>query len=167
MSEYRVLASPEAGSPVESAKRCCRCKQVKPLTSYYRFHLAKDGRVGRCKACWNLPVETPEASEQMVSALREKGVMRERQWGENPGEVESPHWRLIGLCQFSDGDWFTIGSKQLSGQRKDKQKELAICQACPVQSECLDFGLGQPFGIWGGLLPRERAAERRRRREST
>lgn len=32
----------------------------------------------------------------------------------------------------------------------------AICGGCPVSVECLDYGLKEPFGVWGGMTPRER-----------
>lgn len=34
----------------------------------------------------------------------------------------------------------------------------AICRACPVRAECLDWALAtrEPFGIWGGLNEEER-----------
>lgn len=33
-----------------------------------------------------------------------------------------------------------------------------VCQACPVQADCLDYAvrIGQRHGIWGGLSERER-----------
>lgn len=34
----------------------------------------------------------------------------------------------------------------------------AICAGCPVRAECLHAGLGEEFGIWGGLTPSERGA---------
>ena len=40
---------------------------------------------------------------------------------------------------------------------------LAICAACPVRRQCLDFALNNPlgqYGIWGGTT----AYERRRMR---
>lgn len=36
------------------------------------------------------------------------------------------------------------------------QQAKAICHACPVTNECLTYGLKEPFGVWGGLTPRER-----------
>ncbi|MFM7534397.1 MAG: WhiB family transcriptional regulator [Acidimicrobiales bacterium] len=41
----------------------------------------------------------------------------------------------------------------------------AVCRACAVRSECLEFALanGEKFGIWGGLSERERRRIRRQR----
>lgn len=42
-------------------------------------------------------------------------------------------------------------------------KAKAVCAGCVVRSECLDFGLGQRGGVFGGMNDEERDAERRRR----
>jgi WhiB family redox-sensing transcriptional regulator len=38
-----------------------------------------------------------------------------------------------------------------------------VCSTCPVQEECLDFGLAESFGVWGGLGERPRTRIRRSR----
>jgi WhiB family redox-sensing transcriptional regulator len=38
-----------------------------------------------------------------------------------------------------------------------------ICSTCAVQPQCLDYGLGEDYGIWGGLSPKQR---QRLRKES-
>jgi hypothetical protein len=37
--------------PVDAVKRCCTCKQVRPLTDFNRLLRAKDGRQPSCRAC--------------------------------------------------------------------------------------------------------------------
>lgn len=37
--------------PVDAAKCCCTCKQVKPLADFNRLRKAKDGRQPSCRAC--------------------------------------------------------------------------------------------------------------------
>ena len=32
----------------------------------------------------------------------------------------------------------------------------AVCAQCPVQKPCLDTGIDDPYGLWGGLDPYER-----------
>lgn len=49
-----------------------------------------------------------------------------------------------------------------------KQEDLAlfkrVCGSCPVQKRCLEWGLvHERFGVWGGMTPVERKAERKRR----
>jgi len=46
-----------------------------------------------------------------------------------------------------------------------ERKAKAVCAACPLQAECLDYALRHPVhdGIWGGLNREELSCERRRR----
>jgi WhiB family redox-sensing transcriptional regulator len=37
-----------------------------------------------------------------------------------------------------------------------------VCRRCPVQAECLDFGAGDPNGIWGGTGRKDRQGTGRR-----
>jgi len=32
----------------------------------------------------------------------------------------------------------------------------AICAPCPVRAQCLAFGMGEAYGVWGGLSEKER-----------
>lgn len=34
------------------------------------------------------------------------------------------------------------------------------CSGCPVRAECLEDGLGERFGMWGGATPRSRRLAR-------
>lgn len=34
----------------------------------------------------------------------------------------------------------------------------AVCTRCPVRAACLDRGLFEPWGVWGGLTTEERRA---------
>ena len=45
------------------------------------------------------------------------------------------------------------------------RKAKAICRACTVQDECLEYAVEQSekFGIWGGLSERERRRIKRQR----
>ena len=37
--------------PVDAVKRCCTCKQVKPLEDFNRMKRSRDGRQGSCREC--------------------------------------------------------------------------------------------------------------------
>lgn len=69
-------------------------------------------------------------------------------------------WRDDALCAEVPGDlWFADHSLTAENRRaKD------ICGVCPVKAECLEFALVNriEYGCWGGLLPLERRALRRR-----
>lgn len=58
-----------------------------------------------------------------------------------------------GLCRGADPhDWF-------SGVEEDILHAKAVCMACPVQGECLDYVLNAPvkeYGVWAGLTDYER-----------
>jgi WhiB family redox-sensing transcriptional regulator len=62
-------------------------------------------------------------------------------------------------CQGVDPEFFFP-------ERGESTKEAkAVCRACDVQEECLEYSLAnkERFGIWGGLSERERRRLRRRR----
>jgi hypothetical protein len=71
------------------------------------------------------------------------------------------------LCIDSSLDadeWFPVST---GGQeaRREAAAAIAICQACPVRSQCLALSLrhwdvGQ-HGVWGGMVAAERASLRR------
>jgi WhiB family redox-sensing transcriptional regulator len=57
-------------------------------------------------------------------------------------------------CKDVDTDLF------FSELKSKVEKEKAICNSCPVKSECLEFALkdGIEFGIFGGVTADERKA---------
>ena len=68
-------------------------------------------------------------------------------------------WQDFANCTGADQDlFFPEGG---ASTRKAK----AICAACTVKAECLEFAItqGERFGIWGGLSERERRKIRRQR----
>ena len=71
-------------------------------------------------------------------------------------------WRDDAACRGHDTDDFFPATDEEAGPAK------AICGACPVREECLEFALAtrQEDGVWGGLTETERRRLRRRRRES-
>ena len=71
-------------------------------------------------------------------------------------DLTNQDWRLDALCaQVSIAEFHADkgegGMEAINFAKK-------ICALCPVKSECLDFSIrvGDSFGIWGGLPPRER-----------
>ncbi len=60
--------------------------------------------------------------------------------------------------------WFPVSASP-AGARREAAEAVAICRTCSVRDQCLELSLrhwdiGQ-HGIWGGLLPAERADIRR------
>ncbi|MFL4475551.1 WhiB family transcriptional regulator [Paeniglutamicibacter sp. MACA_103] len=48
----------------------------------------------------------------------------------------------------SPGDWFA------SADADRTARAVAVCGGCPVRLECLEVGLGEGRGVWGGV-PRD------------
>ena len=73
----------------------------------------------------------------------------------------SGDWRNLDACRGLDpdrffperGDPFTASNAQ------------AVCAACPVAEQCLEFAIAndETVGIWGGLSGRQLREEKRRR----
>ena len=68
-------------------------------------------------------------------------------------------WRADAACREADVNVFFPTTDEEAGPAK------AICAACPVRTECLEFALAtrQEDGVWGGLTEIERRRLRRRR----
>lgn len=62
--------------------------------------------------------------------------------------------------------FFGPDNEPRSAREIREAKAKAVCQLCPVRSQCLDYALRNSIrhGIWGGLNEEERARERRRAR---
>ena len=68
-----------------------------------------------------------------------------------------PPWKEFALCRTEDArhiDKFspeagTHGGNHLIAPRK-------LCLECPVRYDCLDYGLDEPYGVWGGHSPSQR-----------
>ena len=71
-------------------------------------------------------------------------------------------WTAASACNTSDpDDLFVTGAAQ--------NRAKAVCQGCPVRTECLSDALDNrvEFGVWGGMTERERRALLRRRPDVT
>ena len=70
-------------------------------------------------------------------------------------------WREDAACRGADVEIFFPPTDEAADQAK------AICAACPVREECLEYALltRQDDGVWGGLTETERRRLRRRLRE--
>lgn len=69
-------------------------------------------------------------------------------------------WREFAACFGMDADIFFVD------QFGDVSEAKRICARCVVRQDCLDYALAnhERWGVWGGLSPRDRRSERRRRR---
>ena len=67
-------------------------------------------------------------------------------------------WHLHARCRKNYSHLFFPPS---TFERKDERREIrarAVCGACSVRNECLEYALRirEPFGIWGGHTESER-----------
>ncbi len=88
-----------------------------------------------------------------------------RGWPPEWASLGRPHsWQARCAEGTLDPDeWFPVGLGT-SSARQEAAAAIAVCATCLVRAECLEFSLehwkiGQ-HGIWGGLVPGERAALR-------
>lgn len=80
------------------------------------------------------------------------------------GEYGSQTWRNDAACARPEHrhlDWFPE-------RGKDVRHLKAICNACPVRTDCLDTALRnhETHGIWGGMSERQRRSERGKRTDT-
>lgn len=68
-------------------------------------------------------------------------------------------WIHEGACIGVDPELFFPGRTESGNRAK------AVCGACPVMDQCRAYGMGEKFGIWGGLSQRDRDRIRRKRRQ--
>jgi WhiB family redox-sensing transcriptional regulator len=68
-------------------------------------------------------------------------------------------WQAQANCAGVDPDLF------FPERGASTREAKAVCRACVVRQECLEYALvnGEKFGIWGGLSERERRRLRRQR----
>ena len=81
-------------------------------------------------------------------------------------------WQWRAACRGEDTSLFYAPNEPESRQDREirERKAKAICSACPVRIECLDYALriNEPHGIWGGLSEGERRTLiRQQRRDPT
>lgn len=77
-----------------------------------------------------------------------------------------PSWRAGAVCHGSTAaHFYPPATTETRDERLTRENAArALCSHCPVRAACLDYalGVGEPYGIWGGLTEAER---RRLRRE--
>ena len=76
------------------------------------------------------------------------------------------------LCVDIGLDWICDrfgGAISKSSKSQPYQSQIALCQSCLLQEDCLEGAMerNENFGIWGGLMPKERARLRKQRAKTT
>lgn len=76
------------------------------------------------------------------------------------------NWRHAALCRGFDPElWFPIAGPGTPTYREQVGEAKAVCQQCPVREQCLEWALGERFGVSGGLDEYERRALRQLREQ--
>jgi WhiB family transcriptional regulator, redox-sensing transcriptional regulator len=87
-----------------------------------------------------------------------------------PAMAGEPTWRADARCRHDSAvHFFAPGHlERRDDKRRREEAARALCAACPVQVDCLDYALvvQEPHGIWGGLNELERRRLLRRRAEA-
>lgn len=69
------------------------------------------------------------------------------------------NWRKRAACGPESGHDPNLWFPEDRGRGQELYEEpRAICAGCPVREECLAYAIEtqEPYGMWGGLTPRER-----------
>lgn len=74
---------------------------------------------------------------------------------------EAEAWRAEALCRGADPELFF--AEKGVGSTAAAAIVRVVCEPCPVREECLEAGLREQFGFWGGTSPRERRQLRKER----
>jgi hypothetical protein len=64
-------------------------------------------------------------------------------------------WKSEAHCH-GDDSWMPNSSNHRASSPIMEEFIKRHCNVCPVINECLDYGLRETYGVWGGLLPRQR-----------
>jgi WhiB family redox-sensing transcriptional regulator len=82
-------------------------------------------------------------------------------------QLLAPSWRADAACRSQSAVHFFAPAHFERKPEKDAREGAAraLCRACPVQQECLEFSMmvQEPHGIWGGLNELERKRLTRKR----
>ncbi len=77
-------------------------------------------------------------------------------------------WWRAAACQEADPELF-FPVTQYGPGAGETARAKAVCAACPVRRQCLQYalGTGQMHGVWGGLTESERQLHLARDQERT
>ena len=73
-------------------------------------------------------------------------------------------WTQDAACRGLPADWWYPPAPITPQATADMKRAKALCSDCPVQLQCLEAGMGEDYGIWGGLSPKQRHRIRKARR---
>jgi WhiB family redox-sensing transcriptional regulator len=90
-----------------------------------------------------------------------RGVVESRTAAPERAETSAaPAWQALAGCRGFSVELFYPTREDPVLLRLAK----SVCAACPVVTLCLEAGMKESEGIWGGMTPDERRSLRRARR---
>ena len=73
--------------------------------------------------------------------------------------MERWEWQYDGVCRTVDPEVFFPPDSERGPIRQRRELQAKqYCESCPVLERCREHALmvQEPYGVWGGLTPRER-----------
>lgn len=78
-----------------------------------------------------------------------------------PGDANDEDWQSRASCRGMPAETFYTDDYHRGQRRLDHEVYAKrICGGCPVELSCREYAVHaqEPYGIWGGTTPKERAA---------
>jgi WhiB family redox-sensing transcriptional regulator len=72
-------------------------------------------------------------------------------------------WRQRANCRGLPASWWYSPAPVTPESMTNLRKARRLCLSCEVRAECLDDGMDERYGIWGGLSPKQRIRIKRGR----
>ncbi|MBA2639431.1 MAG: WhiB family transcriptional regulator [Nocardioidaceae bacterium] len=74
--------------------------------------------------------------------------------------LDTYDWQFDGACREADPALFFSPESERGPRRRARENAAKLfCQRCPVLDQCLRHAMRvkEPYGVWGGRTPAERA----------
>ncbi|KHL15127.1 WhiB family redox-sensing transcriptional regulator [Mumia flava] len=82
--------------------------------------------------------------------------------------LDSYEWQFDAACSGVDTEEFFSPEDERGAARAEREaRAKTFCAGCPVVQQCLEHAIKvrEPYGVWGGLNPRERQLYARGQRD--
>jgi WhiB family redox-sensing transcriptional regulator len=82
--------------------------------------------------------------------------------GKENSSEDPRNWGLDAACKGMPSDWWFPDRFNTREAIENTRTAKKICSTCKVKIQCLELAnaTSEPFGIWGGLTPKERGFRR-------
>jgi hypothetical protein len=69
---------------------------------------------------------------------------------------------ILGLSNLpqQEGNCYGLGDGMFPRYRAEVAVAKRVCVGCPITAACLELGMDEEYGVWGGLTASERTALR-------